>query len=211
MNISRELKKINDQFLETVPPKAVSILTKSAEKLAKQNIEAKALKVGDKMPPFMLKNAVGDLVESEALLEEGPLVLNFYRGAWCPYCNIELAGYQEILPEIQATGAQLVAISPELPDSSLNLIEKHALKYEILSDTGNDLARDLGLVFSLGEEMKGLYKEFGIDLEKANGNSAFELPVPATYVVDENGTVILSYVNIDYTNRLEPEEVLAVL
>jgi len=211
MNIKHELKKINDQFLENVPPKALSILTKSAEKLAKQNIEDRALKVGDRIPSFTLINAVGDSVESESLLQDGPLVLNFYRGAWCPYCNIELAGYQEILPEIQDAGAQLVALSPELPDSSLNLIEKHALKYEILSDINNEVARELGLVFSLSEEMKGLYKEFGIDLEIAQGNTAFELPVPATYVVDESGTVILSYVNIDYTDRMEPEEVLSVL
>lgn len=116
-----------------------------------------------------------------------------------------------MLPEIQSLGGQLVAISPELPDNSLSLIEKHSLKYEILSDTNNDVARKFGLVFSLAKELRPLYEKFGIDLPKTQGNSDYELPVPATYVVDENGTIILSYVDTDYTKRLEPDEVLGVL
>jgi len=211
MNLKYELHKMHNKFLENASPETISILKKTAEKLAKERIEDRALKVGDKLPSFMLKNAVGDTIESDELLEAGPLVINFYRGAWCPYCNVELAGYQEILSEIHAAGAQLIAVSPELPDSSLSLIDKHALKYEILSDINNAVARELGLVFSLTEEMQKLYKEFGIDLFKSQGNSAYELPVPATYVVDESGTVILSYVDIDYTTRMEPEEVLTVL
>jgi len=211
MSIKYQLKKINDQFQENASPRALSVLSKSAEKLAKLRIEESALKVGDTLPSFTLKNAVGEPIESTELLESGPLVLNFYRGAWCPYCNVELSGYQDILENIHSKGAQLVAVSPEKPDSSLSLIEKHELKYEILTDLNNDLAKELGLVFSLDTELKDLYKEFGIDLESAHGNQNFELPVPATYVVDETGRVIMSYVNVDYTDRLEPEEVLTVL
>jgi len=211
MSIKYQLKKINDQFQENASPRAISVLSKSAEKLAKLRIEEGALKVGDTLPSFTLTNAVGESVESSELLESGPLVMNFYRGAWCPYCNVELSGYQDILENIHSKGAQLVAISPEKPDNSLSLIEKHELKYEILTDSNNDLAKELGLVFSLDTELKDLYKEFGIDLESAHGNQNFELPVPATYVIDETGRVIMSYVNVDYTDRLEPEEVLTVL
>lgn len=211
MSIRYQLKKINEQFQENASPKAISILGKSAEKLAKLRIEETALKVGDRIPSFTLKNAVGEHIDSADLLEDGPLVINFYRGAWCPYCNVELNGYQDILENIHSKGAQLVAISPELPDNSLSLIEKHELKYEILTDLNNDLAKELGLVFSLDTELKSLYKDFGIDLESAHGNQNYELPVPATYVIDETGTVIMSYVNVDYTDRLEPEEVLTVL
>lgn len=104
-----------------------------------------------------------------------------------------------------------MGISPELPDNSLNLIDKHALKYEILSDIDNEVARKFGLVFSLAEELRPIYKNWGIDLPGTQGNDRHELPVPATYVVDESGTIILAYVDTDYTKRLEPEEVLGVL
>jgi len=211
MNLREELKELHTRFLEGASEDVIVILNKSAEKLAEKRIKDKALKVGDTMPVFSLKNAVGETVDSTELLEEGPLVITFYRGGWCPYCNLELVGYQEVLPEINDLGAQLVAISPEQPDDTLDLIGKHSLKYEILSDFNNELAKEVGLVFPLTEEMKSLYMEFGIDLEKTQGNDNYELPVPATYVVDESGRIILSYVNIDYTDRLEPDEVLEVL
>jgi len=211
MNLKKELKEIHTQFLKDASPEAKRILNNAAEKLAHQNLKESALKVGDKFPIFKLRNAIGETIFSDDLLREGPLVVNFYRGGWCPYCNLELVGYQEILPEIQNLGAQLVAISPELPDDSLDIIGRHSLKYEVLSDFNNELAKKAGLVFSLSEEMKSLYKGFGIDLVKPQGNKSYELPVPATYVVDESGSIILSYVNIDYTDRLEPEEVLSVL
>lgn len=211
MNLKIELEKIKKQFLENASQDIIDTFGEFAEKLAMQGIEAKALKVGDKLPSFILKNAVGEPISSDDLLADGPLVINFYRGGWWPYCNLELGRYQEILPEIHALGGQLIAISPELPDNSLNLVEKHSLKYEILSDINNDVAKKFGLVFSLGEKLRPLYEKFGIDLPGTQGNDNYELPVPATYVVDENGTIILSYVDTDYTKRLEPEEVLEVL
>jgi len=211
MNLREELKVVHARFLEGVSEDIKVILKKSAEELAEKRIKDKALKVGDIMPLFSLKNAVGETINSAELLEEGPLVITFYRGGWCPYCNLELAGYQKILPEIKDLGAQLVAISPDKPDDSLDLMGKHSLKYEILSDYNNELAKEIGLVFSLSEDMQWLYKEFDIDLARTQGNTNYELPVPATYVVDESGRIILSYVNIDYTDRLEPEEILNVL
>lgn len=211
MNLKQELKKVHEQFLKSAPQDALDTLKKASEKLAQEKLEDKALKVGDKMPIFSLKNAVGTIVNSKDLLEKGPLVINFYRGGWWPYCNLELGGYQEILPEIHELGAQLVAISPELPDESLSLVEKHSLEFQILSDINNEIAKKFGIVFSLDEEMQALYSKFGIDLIKTQGNENHELPVPATYVVDSDGTIILSHVNIDYTTRLEPEDVLEVL
>ncbi|WP_333781293.1 peroxiredoxin-like family protein [Oceanirhabdus sp. W0125-5] len=124
---------------------------------------------------------------------------------------MELGGYQEILPEIHSKGAQLVAISPELPDNSLSLSEKLELDFEILSDLNNEIAKKFGIVFELSDELKPLYEKFGVDLPKTQGNKNFELPVPATYVVDGDGTIILAHLDIDYTRRLEPEEVLEVL
>ena len=211
MNLKEQLKKINEEFAGSAPKEVLDAFESASQKLAEEKIEEKALKVGDKMPSFELKNALGKVIKSTELLAKGPLVINFYRGAWWPYCNIELGGFQEILPEIHSKGAQLVAISPELPDNSLSLSEKLELDFEILSDLNNDIARKFGIVFELTDELKPLYEKFGVDLPKTQGNENFELPVPATYVVDGDGTVILAHIDIDYTRRLEPEEVLEVL
>ncbi|MCY6370586.1 peroxiredoxin-like family protein [Clostridium ganghwense] len=211
MNLNLELKKFNEDFLNKAPKDIIDLLRSQAENLAQKGVEKKALKVGDKIPHFILRNAVGEKIDSHDLLEKGPLVISFYRGAWCPYCNLELHAYQEILPEIKALGAQLVAISPELPDNSMSLIEKYLLKYEVLSDIENKVAQKFGLSFQIEEEFKSLYKGVGIDLVATQGNDNYELPIPATYVVDTNGNIVLDYVNIDYTNRLEPKEVIKSL
>ena len=118
---------------------------------------------------------------------------------------------QRALPEIEALGATLVTVSPQLPDNSLSTAEKLDLTFEVLSDEGNRVARDFGLVFTLPAEMRLIYQDFGIDLPAANGDESFELPVPATYVIDRRGIIRLAFVNIDYTKRLDPEEILAAL
>jgi len=211
MNLNEQLRKIHEEFVGSASQEVLDTFESASQKLAEENIEEKALKVGDKMLSFELKNAVGKIMKSSELLAKGPLVINFYRGAWWPYCNIELGGFQEILTEIHSKGAQLVAISPELPDNSLSLSEKLELEFEILSDFNNDIARKFGIVFELTDELKPLYEKFGVDLPKTQGNENFELPVPATYVVDGDGTIVLAHIDIDYTRRLEPEEVLEVL
>ena len=118
---------------------------------------------------------------------------------------------QRALPEIEALGAQLVTVSPQLPDNSLSTAEKLDLTFEVLSDVGNRVAREFGLVFTLPEEMRSIYQDFGIDLPAANGDESFELPMPATYVIDRSGAIRLAFVNIDYTTRLDPEEIIDAL
>ena len=118
---------------------------------------------------------------------------------------------QLTLPEIKALGAQLVTVAPELPDKSLSTAEKHALAFEVLSDVGNKVARDFGLVFSLAEELRPIYASFGIDIPAYNGDDTFELPMPATYVIDTNGTILHAFVDADYTSRLEPAEIVEIL
>jgi peroxiredoxin len=163
------------------------------------------------MPAFELKNAVGEMIKSDDLLANGPVIISFYRGAWCPYCNLELAAYQEVLEDISAAGGQLIAISPELPDTSMTLIEKHSLGFEILSDLNNLVAKKFGLVFRVADDIVALYKTMGIDLEKSQGNSSFELPFPATYVVNKEGTIVEAAVTYDYRVRLEPEDAIKAL
>ena len=118
---------------------------------------------------------------------------------------------QRTLPEIEALGAQLVTVSPQLPDNSLSTAEKLDLTFEVLSDVGNRVAREFGLVFTLPEEMRSIYQDFGIDLPAANGDESFELPMPATYVIDKSGIVRLAFVDIDYTRRLDPDDIIESL
>jgi len=145
---------------------------------------SKALKVGDKAPNFTLKNALGKKVKLSALLKKGNVVLTWYRGGWCPYCNRALQSWQEALPELKAQGAIFIALTPELPDYSLSTKEKHHLQFEVLTDLNNEVARSYGLVFTLD---------------------------PATYIIDQKGVIQYAFVNPDYTQRANPEEVIKKL
>ena len=206
-----ELKKINEQFRSNAPLELVEKIESSIAKLAGSKLVMSSLKVGDKMPSFALFNATSKIIKSEDLLSNGPLVINFYRGGWWPFCNLELGGYQEIIDEIHRKGAQLVAITPELPNETLSTAEKLNLEYEILSDTNNEIGKKFGIVFSMEDELKDVYKGFGVDLVTTQGNDNFELPAPGTFVVDKNGFVLLAHVDVNHTSRMEPEEVLLVL
>jgi len=187
------------------------IMQNAAQALIDQKIGAQALKKGDIMPSFNLINAKGQKVSSQELLSQGPVIINFYRGAWCPYCNLELRAYQALLPEIKQAKATLVAISPELPDTSLSLVEKHQLDFEVLTDLDNELAKKMGLVFQLDKKLIEVYTKAGHDIAKAQGNDRFELPLPATYVVNSDGKILLAYVNTDYRQRLEPSLALKAI
>jgi len=205
MNLNRELKKLKEQTLKNIPDEYVEVMLKDVEIQVKKGLTKNALAIGETIPNFELENAVGERVDIEDLLENGPLVISFYRGAWCPYCNMELAAYQEALSELTEAGGQLVAISPELPDASMSLIEKHGLKYQILSDVNNEVARQFGLVFKLSDSLQRVYKKLGLDLSVGQGNANHELPFPATYVINSDGRVVEMSVQYDYTQRLEPD------
>lgn len=166
--------------------------------------------VGDKAPSFTLPNAAGESVSSEALLEDGPIIVVFYRGAWCPYCNMTLAAWQDRLDEINALGGQLVAISPQKPDFSLTSKEKNALAFPVLSDVGNDVADAFGITTRVTPQILELW-EGKIDLEKHNGEATGELPLPATYLIDSDGTIKFAHAHEDYRVRAEPAEVIEVL
>lgn len=211
MGLIKEIESLKEQSSGNMPEGIKKIMKEAAENLLKLDIENKALKVGDQLSEFGLKNATGSIVNIYELLKNGPLIINFYRGAWCPYCNLELRAYQELLPRIREVGANLVAISPEIPDLSLTLREKLSLEFEVLSDIDNKVARQFGLVFKLDDKLISLYKKMGIDLVATQGNAEGELPVPATYVVGSDGKIILAYVHSDYTKRLEPEDALTVI
>ena len=173
-------------------------------------IQQSALKVGDIAPDFELKNALNKPIKLSLLLQSGPVILSWYRGGWCPYCNIQLRYLQNYLPQFQAAGATLVALSPELPDKSLSTAEKNELTFEVLTDYNNEVAHQFNIAFTLNEELIDIYNDFH-KLENYNGVSTNELPVPATYVIGTDGVIKYAFVDVDYRKRAEPAEILEVL
>lgn len=211
MSLMDEIKELNAQMLGQMPDNVKEVIMSTTGDLVKTGISKQSLKEGDMIPEFKLPNAKGENVDASDLTSGGPAVISFYRGGWCPYCNLELKALQNSLPEIKDLGAKLVAITPETPDNSMTTSEKNNLEFEVLSDKGNEVARKFGLVFNLAEELKPIYDAFGIDIKGHNGDESFTLPMPATYVVDKNGKIIKSFVSEDHTQRMEPSEVISAL
>jgi peroxiredoxin len=170
-----------------------------------------ALAGGDRAPDFELQNAAGRAVRLSELLTRGPVVLTFYRGAWCPYCNAQLRGLQQALPEIEALGASLVAVSPQLPDGSLELIDEHALTFEVLSDVESRVASEYGILFTLAPVDRALMLQVGTDLPTVNDDESWVLPAPATFVIAGDGTIRHARVDADFTQRPEPAEIVRAL
>jgi peroxiredoxin len=167
--------------------------------------------VGSQAPNFRLPDARGGAVELAELRARGPVVVVFYRGQWCPYCNLQLRAFQGALADFAAAGASLVAISPQTPDSSLTHAERDGLEFHLLSDVGNRVARDYGLVFTQPETSTAVSREIGLELRDYNGDDSHELPAASTFVISPDGTVLFTSVSGDYRWRIGPEEVLAVL
>ena len=194
-----------------IPEQTLAIMDAATAELEASGLAEQSLSVGAPAPDFSLPNATGDQVTLSKLLAQGPVVLAFYRGGWCPYCSIELRALQSRISEISAAGATLVAISPQTPDNSLSTAEMLELAFPVLSDVGNQVARDYGLVFSLPEDLRGVYTGWGLDIPTANGDESFELPLPATFVIGADGIVAWKFADADYTKRAEPDEVIAAL
>ena len=211
MSLAKDLNAICSQGQERMPPNALAAIQGSIEDLSRSGIVERSLKVGDQVSDFELPNAVGQMVGLYETLQGGSAVITFYRGGWCPFCSAELEAYQGAIDGIRALGATLFAISPQLPDQSLSMAEKQNLTFEVLSDIHNDVARQFGIVYHVQDELQAVYEDLGLDLPAFNGDDSFDLPVPATYVVDTSGMVRLSFVDPDYTRRLDPTDVLSVL
>lgn len=194
----------------SMPPQARAAINAQIARLIASGAGGGALDKGATVENFILSDAHGNAVALRALLQ-GPAVIVFYRGSWCPYCNAELAAYQLALPEIAARGARLIAISPEVPDASLTPDEIDRLGFEVLSDAGNRVARRFGLVYALDDESRALFAEHGIDLARYNKDDAWELPVPAVYIVDRDRKVAFASVDPDYRRRADPADVVAAL
>lgn len=211
MSFQDELAGIKRMAVEKRGPAVIAAYERGVDELRASGLAGRALAVGDPMPSFALANARGDTVRSDDLLGRGPLVITFYRGGWCPYCNLELRAYQAGLDRLKAAGATVLAVSPELPDRSLDTAGHNRLAFDVLSDPGNAVARSFGLVFQLGDELVEIYRRNGNDLERHNGDGSWELPIPGTFVVDREGVVALADVDPDYTRRIDPAEVIGTV
>ena len=194
-----------------VPPSVIETMHRATAELIASGAARRALKVGDKAPAFTLKDPEGNDVSSTALLTQGPLVVSFYRGVWCPYCNMELQALQAALPAFERRGARLVAISPQTAPNSRKSVRQNGLAFPILSDPNNGVAAGFGLRFALPDYLVELYQNLKNDLPNFNGDPSWTLPMPARYVIAPDGTIIYAEVNPDYTRRPDPEDMLPAL
>ncbi|KAK7423380.1 hypothetical protein QQZ08_009057 [Neonectria magnoliae] len=202
--IAEQLQSTLDNFVQKVPETLTEPINRSRAEIVASFDESKVLQPGSKLPDFKLIDAVGKFVTRDELLAHGALLITFYRGNWCPFCNIALHGLQQHLAEFTAKGVTLVAVSPELPDNSLTTKEKNELEFQVLTDADNKFARELGLVWRMPDYLKPVLDSFGHGIDQRQGNDQFEVPVPANFLVDRNGNVRNVFVDPNYTKRLEP-------
>lgn len=210
-DLESQLAEVRAASARSIDDATRSVMAQAQKELAALNLPAQAIGIGDEAPDFDLPDAYGMPVSLSKRLREGNVVLCFYRGGWCPYCNLELRALTQVLPQIHALNASLIAISPESPDYTLKTIEEKGITFPILRDRNNSVAGRYGLVFSVPEALRPIYQGFGIDLPARNGDDSFRLPVPATYVIDQTGRVRAAHVEIDYTRRMEPALFLQAL
>jgi peroxiredoxin len=205
------LKKKNKFYSYLIPRPVVKYLEKVTNDLKNEGYETKPLNVGDRVPNVVLINHLGDDVELKSLIDDRPVILNFYRGAWCPYCNLELSFYDELLGEEENKNIRMLAISPEKPDITLKKIDIGNLNFKVLSDVNNTFSKKMKLVFQIPKKLKIIYRFMGINLNKSQGNDNSELPIPATYVVNSEMKITHAWIDADYTKRAEPSEVIKAI
>jgi len=194
-----------------VPAEAQRIHAEAVAELKKQKLAGNILPVGAKAPEFELQNHDGKIVRSADLLANGRLVLCFFRGRWCPFCVGQMEAMNLIVPQINAAGAVLIAISPQTVKQSYFMHNQHELKFALLSDGANRLARQFGLTYRVPAAQEAIYRRAFVNLPLANGDESWELPIPATFIIDRDGTILYASANEDYTDRPEPSELVAVL
>lgn len=211
MGLEQDLANFKAEFERTAPAGRAALYDNKVEELRAKFALNGVLKVGDRVPEFSLPDALGSHMSLADALKGGAAVLTFYRGGWCPYCNLQLKAYQQALPEIAELGAQILAVSPQLPDGSLSTAEKNSLEFPVLSDVGNSVARSFGLVYALPEELRAALRSNGKALPGVNGDESWELPVPATFVVDTGRRIAFAFVEVDYRLRLGPKDLIAAL
>ncbi|RKR15369.1 peroxiredoxin [Maribacter vaceletii] len=209
-NLQTQLDEVKNNFESKADASIIKIYNDGIKAVTKSGVLENAKNVGDTAPNFILKNALGNPVELQEFLKKGKVVLTWYRGGWCPFCNLTLRELQQELPNFNANNATLIALTPEVPDNSLSTKEKHNLDFEVLSDLGNKIAKEYGIVYKLTDDVAKSYNSsFG--LNNYNGDDSNELPLAATYIINEDGTIAYAFLDAEYRNRAEPTEITKFL
>lgn len=191
-------------------PEDKAVMKRSAEALAKKMPDP-GLKVGDKVPDFTLPNAFGKSVSLYEELKKGPVVLVFYRGAWCPFCNLHLKVLKQAQPQFEKYGAQLITVTPQKPDRSAGQIKKSEYTFEVLSDLDSSVMKAYKLFFKIDAELNKVYMKLGLDIAAYNGPGRTELPIPGSFVIDRQGIVRAMHADVDYKQRMEPADIIKAL
>ena len=212
MSLQDKLDALKAEFeTKMAPPAVVEVMHRVTDELIASGQAERALKAGDRAPSFALPDPDGKPVSSADMLAKGPLVVTFYRGAWCPYCNLDLQALEEARPDIEARGATLVAISQQTAPNSRKSQQTNKLGFTILSDKGGELAAKFGIRWKMPEDLQQIHKQLGADLPAFNGEGSWTLPMPARYVIGQDGVVAYAEINPDYTRRPEPSGIYPVL
>ncbi|MET4255097.1 peroxiredoxin [Bradyrhizobium sp. S3.12.5] len=211
MSLQAKLDAFRAEFQAGKPAAMIEIMLRATAELTESGAARRAKKAGDVAPSFSLKDPDGNVVNSGDLLRRGPLILSFYRGVWCPYCNMELQALEAFKPEFDRYGASLIAISPQTAPNSRKSVRQNKLSFPILSDVKGNVGSAFGLRFHLPEYLVELYKQLKNDLPTFNDDPSWTLPMPARYVIGQDGVILYSEVNPDYTRRPEPSDMIPVL
>jgi peroxiredoxin len=210
--ITEQATQVKAASATRLPAEVVAAFASDQAALAAGGVPAGAVSVGDTLAPFALSDATGQTCTLDELTAAGPAVIVFYRGGWCPYCNVALRTYErDLLPQLAAYSAQLVAISPETPDASLTTQEKAELSYPVLSDPGAAVAWSLGITFDPSKEGLAAQRQIGVDIRTTRADGATKLPMPTVVIVDRDHIVRFADIRSDYTGRSEVDEILAAL
>ena len=208
MSLSKQLEELTTKLHALVPAERLALIDDAISQLRRSGISERVLKAGNTAPAFELYDGDGMLWRSQDFLRSGPLFIVFYRGRWCAYCNTQLAALQDVHPQIAAAGASLVAISPQTQKHSYMTRDMHKLRFPVLSDPGNETATKFGLVWRLSPELQTMYESIMTRLPGYNGDQSWGLPMPATYIVQPDGTISFARVDVDWRQRPEPEDLL---
>lgn len=211
MTLQEQLKQMQNATIARMPLSIMKVFTDAIDGLKKSQLKEKALQVGDNIPDMHLQNINEERKKLSDLLQTEFLILNFYRGGWCSYCNMELREYERLRKEFNVIGADIIGVSAETLDLANATKDKNALSFPVLTDVDAQFMKALGIVFEPDEASKNEYNNFGINLNKNHGNNKFELPVPAVYVINKNMEIVFIHFEEDYMTRLEPIELLNIL
>lgn len=207
-DLQKSLDKLKERIESNMPKEAVAIMHQATKELQESSISNEILKTGSIAQEFSLQNQNGKTIKSADLLKSGPLIITFYRGVWCPYCNKDLSYLNKFTKTFEEKGATTISISPQLPEFNKQIVEQQHLSYDLLSDLQNNVADSFGLKWTMKDPLQSLYNSFGINLPKYNGDESWTLPIPARFIINPDGKIVYSEFSIDYTQRPNPDVLL---